>query len=165
MGAFVRLISTALTVMMVVEVSACQTPPPSPPPKQDMVKERLAEAADKAVASLRDLAEAEQAHLPVSDAAAEQAGDVPAELAREVTMGWVGPIEPLAQKLAKEAGYSYRALGRKPAIPVVVDLDKKSRRIVDALRDIGLQGGKRVDVAVVYDQAGAGTVEVRYAQP
>lgn len=123
----------------------------------DEVSLMLANAADKASKSLEKLAAIEQTRTPTPDVA--PISDAPIELRRGLTIEWVGPVEPLARKVANKATYSFMVLGDRPPAPVVVTLDVENRRIIDVLRDIGLQMGSRADIRVDANQR---VVELQY---
>lgn len=124
----------------------------------DTVSAMLAESADRASNALETLAAVERARTPSTSMS--PIADVPHELARAITVNWVGPIEPIAKTLADRAGYGFLALGSKPSVPVVVSVDAENQRVVDVLRDIGLQLGMRGDVKV---DATARMIEIYYA--
>lgn len=124
----------------------------------DSVSMMLAESADRASSALETLAAVEQARTPVTSMS--PISDVPQELRRTITVNWVGPIEPIAKTLADRAGYGFLVLGSEPSVPVVVSIDEENSRVVDVLRDIGLQLGKRGDVKV---DARSRMVEIYYA--
>lgn len=124
----------------------------------DPVSLRLAAAVDKASSALQTLASVEQARNPgVSIQAAPYA---PQELRRTVSVDWVGPIEPIAKRLADRAGYEFQVNGDQPPAPVVVNVQAKQKSVVEVLRDIGLQAGLRANIAVDPDQR---IVELNYA--
>lgn len=124
----------------------------------DKVSALLAEAADRASVSLETLASVERARTPATNMA--PIDNVPTELRRAITVNWTGPIEPIAKTLADRAGYGFLVLGNTPSIPVVVSLDVENTRVIDALRDLGLQLGMRGDVKV---DARSRMVEIYYA--
>lgn len=124
----------------------------------DPVALRLASAADRATAALQTLASVEQHRTPA--AAIQSVPAAPQELRRAVSVEWVGPIEPLAQKLADRAGYRFRINGDAPPAPIIVTVMAKQRSVVEVLRDVGLQAGTRADIAVDVDMK---TVELNYA--
>ena len=124
----------------------------------DSVSIMLAESADRASTALETLAAVEQARTPATSMS--PIDDVPQELRRTITVNWVGTIEPIAKTLADRAGYSFLVLGNEPSIPVVVSVDAVNSRVVDILRDIGLQLGKRGDVKV---DARSRMVEIYYS--
>ncbi len=112
----------------------------------DKVSMMLADAADRASVALETLAAVEQARSPeVSVAPIE---DVPTELRRAITVNWVGPVEPIAEKLASRAGYAYQAIGTPPPIPLVVSVDAENMPVIDVLRSLGLQLGVRGNIRV-----------------
>ena len=124
----------------------------------DTVSAMLAESADRASLALETLASVEKARTPAVDMS--PIAEVPVELRRSTSVNWVGPIEPIAKTLADRAGYGFLVLGNEPAIPVVVSVDAENTRVVDVLRDVGLQLGTRGDVKV---DAQSRMVEIYYA--
>lgn len=123
----------------------------------DKVSTMLAESADRASNALATLAAVEKARTPSTTMS--PVDNVPPELARAISVNWVGPIEPIAKTLADRAGYGFLVLGSQPTVDVVVSVDAENTRVVDVLRDIGLQLGKRGDVKV---DAQARMVEIYY---
>jgi len=112
----------------------------------DKVSMMLADAADRASIALETLAAVEQSRSPeVSVAPIENA---PAELRRAVTVNWVGPIEPITQKMANRAGYAFQTIGTPPPVPLVVSVDVENMPVIDVMRSLGLQLGVRGDVRV-----------------
>ncbi len=124
----------------------------------DSVSLMLAESADRASEALETLAAVEKARTPAADMAPVK--NVPSELRRAITVNWVGPIEPIAKTLADRAGYGFVVLGSTPAIPVVVSVDAENTRVIDVLRDVGLQLGMRGDVKV---DAESKMIEIYYS--
>ncbi len=124
----------------------------------DTVSSMLAESADRASTALETLASVERARTPA--VSMSPIAEVPVELRRTISVNWVGPIEPIAKTLADRAGYGFLVLGNAPSIPVVVSVDAENTRVVDVLRDVGLQLGMRGDVKV---DAQSRMVEIYYA--
>ncbi len=112
----------------------------------DKVSMMLANAADRASVALETLAAVEQARSP--EVSVSPIEDAPIELRRAITVNWVGPVEPIAEKLANRAGYAFIAIGNPPPVPLVVSVDVENMPIIDVLRSIGLQLGVRADVRV-----------------
>lgn len=139
-----------------VKVLPQDRPPPSVTPV-NLVDERLADAAKKASDALQRLAAIEQVRTPQADVPI--IGVAPAELEQLITIDWVGPVEPIARRLADRAGYGFRTIGDAPTVPVIVTIYAVEERVVDVLRNIGFQAGGRAEVAV---DAGLRMVEVRY---
>ena len=124
----------------------------------DKISAMLAQSADRASRSLEQLAAIEQTRTP--NASVAPVSNAPRELRRAITINWVGPAETVTKQMADRASYQFRVLGEQPSVPVVVSLDKDNARIIDVLRDIGLQLGARADVKV---DAQAKIVELQYA--
>lgn len=124
----------------------------------DKVSIMLASAADRASVALETLAAVEQARSPeVSVSPIENA---PIELRRAITVNWVGPVEPIAEKLANRAGYVFQVIGTPPPVPLVVSVDVENMPVIDVLRSLGLQLGVRADIRV---DGRRQMVEVHYA--
>jgi defect-in-organelle-trafficking protein DotD len=124
----------------------------------DRVTAMLAEAADRASIAIETLAAVEQARSP--DIAVGPISDVPPELDRALTVNWIGPVEPIAMKVANRAGYAFQSVGNPPPVPIVVSLDVENKPVIDILRSIGLQLGVRADIRVDEQRR---MVEVHYA--
>ncbi len=159
-----RRTSVLAAVALVTALGACTPLHFTQKVDQQMVAEpdpiglRLASAADRASAALQTLASVEQARTP--SVAIQSVPSAPQELRRSVSVEWVGPIEPLAQKLAARASYRFRVNGDAPPAPIVVNIAAKQRSVVEVLRDVGLQAGTRADISVDVDQK---LVELNYA--
>jgi defect-in-organelle-trafficking protein DotD len=65
-----------------------------------------------------------------------------------VSVDWTGPIEPLVLKLATAANYKFRAVGKNPAIPVLIAVYASNMPLADVLRDANLQAGRKADIVV-----------------
>lgn len=112
----------------------------------DKVSMMLADAADRASVALETLAAVEQARSP--EVSVSPIENVPAELRRAITVNWVGPVEPIAEKLASRAGYAFQVIGTPPPVPLVVSVDVENMPVIDVLRSLGLQLGVRGDLRV-----------------
>jgi len=124
----------------------------------DKVSLMLADAADRAAASLEKLAAVEYAQS--SGVAAAPIGNAPVELRRAMTLDWTGPVEPLVKALADRTSYNFIVVGAQPPVPVVVSVHAENQPAINILRDIGLQLGARADVRVDGNRR---VVEIHYA--
>ena len=124
----------------------------------DKVSLMLAEAADKASRSLETLAAVEQARSP--GVAVQPIHNAPTELARTISVEWIGPASQITQKLANRASYQFLSYGNQPPVPLLVNINVENRPVIEVLRDIGLQLGVRADVKV---DAQRRVVELHYA--
>lgn len=77
------------------------------------------------------------------------------------SVDWSGPIEELTARIAKEAHFKLRVLGRVPAVPVLISLSAKDVSLAELLRDIDYQAGKKANIHVYPNSQ---TVELRYAK-
>ncbi|HVX00955.1 MAG TPA: DotD/TraH family lipoprotein, partial [Candidatus Babeliaceae bacterium] len=109
-------IKHAITMILILGLSACASAPP--PPRLDSPGASLAEASYAVSRSIVSLSEtAQAAHpLPKLDPPPNPASYGMAGL---VSVDWSGPIEPLIRQMAKATGYRVRVLGTQPAIPVL----------------------------------------------
>ena len=112
----------------------------------DKVSLMLVEASDKAANALESLAAVEQARSPA--VAVEPVHNAPPELQRAMTINWIGPADQLVKKLADRASYTFLAIGDRPPVPVVVNIDVENEPVIEVLRSVGLQTGTRADVKV-----------------
>lgn len=124
----------------------------------DKASMMLAQAADKASTALETLAAIEQKRTPAASVAPIQ--NVPEQLRRGMTVSWVGPVEPITRTLANHSDYRFITLGDKPPVPIVVNLESENARVIDLLRNIGLQLGSRADIKVDGNRK---VVELQYA--
>jgi len=146
---------------VLIALAACQqqqniTPVAAEP---DIVTVKLAQAADKASQALDSIAGIEQMRSPATPPA-EDYSNVPPNLMQPVSLRWSGPIESVTRALAERAGLKFRVKGAEPSVPLVVNVDAYQQPIMHILRDVGLQAGRRANLAI---DSAAGVIEVRYA--
>lgn len=126
----------------------------------DQTSLMIADAADRATRALESLAAVEQTRTPSAAAAAAVVPNAPPELQKAVTFTWSGPVEDVVREIAARAGYTFRTVGDRPPVPVLVNLDIYNEPMIEVLRDIGLQMGTRADLRL---DAQSRAVEVIYA--
>lgn len=156
-----RLITgSAAALCAVAALSACTMPQRQAQvvASPDKVSLMMAEAADRASTSLETLAAIEQTRSP--GVAVQPIHNAPEELARAITITWAGPPEQILRKLADRASYNFVALGNRPPVPLVVNVDVQNQPVIEILRDIGLQLGVRGDVKVDSERR---IIELHYA--
>ena len=158
-----RAFLSGLMALSVLALSGCEAGPqfvkdPQVVAPPDKVSGMLAQAADKASNALENLAAVEQKRTP--NATIRPMQNVPPQLARAVTINWVGPADQITSMLAYKASYRFQALGTKPATPIVVNIDVTNKPIIEVLRSVGLQLGARANVRVDSTRQ---AVELQYA--
>ena len=126
--------------------------------RPDPAEMRLAEAASRAEAALTTLARIESARTPPLPAGIS--GEIPSELRRPVTLDWIGPLETLAETLARYAGYRFAVAGRPPVRPATVAVRAEDIPLIEVLRDAGLQAGSAATLVV---NAGSRTVRLDWS--
>jgi defect-in-organelle-trafficking protein DotD len=143
-----------------LSLSACAVNRPAPQyvAEPDEINLRLADAADRASNAIEMLASIEQSKIP-DDQEIKPITNAPPELRRIITLDWVGPIEPVTERLANRAGYEFNVVGETPSIPIVVTVKSVEDRVIDILRSVGLQAGKRAKLIV---DANAKLIELAY---
>ena len=113
---------------------------------------RLAEAAERAEAALTALAAMRAAEMPPRPAGMPdevlESATVPAELRRPVTIDWIGPLETLAEALARRAEYRFVTAGAPSVRPVMVSVTVRDTPLIEVLRDLGLQAGNAATLVV-----------------
>lgn len=105
----------------------------------DRAETLLLAAAQRAEAALTMLARVRAGEHP--QAGAPVSRDVPPELSRTATLDWIGPVETLAETLARQAGYRFSIAGPRPVRPAIVAVAARNRPLIDLLRDAGMQLG------------------------
>ena len=96
------------------------------------------------------LARARSAENPLADRPLPRI--VPAALLTTVTLDWTGPVETLAEELARRAGYRFFAAGPVPARPAIVAVKTTDAPLIAALRDAGIQAGQAAVLTVDADR-------------
>jgi defect-in-organelle-trafficking protein DotD len=119
---------------------------------------KLAEAALSTSDSLGQLAAMEKVDAPKSKLSPPLRADS-VGLGGLASVDWTGPVEPLVLKLAHAGKYKFRAIGKNPAIPVLVAVYATNMPIADILRDANLQAGRKADIMVYPSQR---LIELRY---
>lgn len=106
---------------------------------------QIAQAAVATSQSLTLMAETEQAALtPKTPIVAPDPRSY--GMGQIVSIDWSGPIEPLLSQIAHMTGYSLNVLGKKPAIPVLVDIYARNQQVGAILRNAAYQADKRANV-------------------
>ena len=150
-----------LIVLSGILITACHKAPQTTLEEQSThdAYVSLAEAADSVSHSLTQLGATEQAAYPPISVAEPPN---PATYGMEIpaSIEWAGPVEPLIRQIAAATNYRFKALGKKPSIPINVSVTAKNLPMGDILRDVGYQCGKRAQVIVFPSQH---IIELRYA--
>jgi len=131
---------------------------------EEYFKTRLLETAEMVSRSLRELAEIEQSirvkrHLEVAKAS-EGVNDP--RLLQMVTIsslnGTEVTIESILDRLSTVAEYEFKVFNKRPLVPITVSIPKGQYRLVDLLKNVGMQAGSNGTVYVK-----DGLVELVYA--
>lgn len=80
-------------------------------------------------------------------------------LDQRVTIEWTGPVEPVLEKLAKNAHYRVNLLGQPPVAPILVSVNRSDAYLADVIQDIAYQVQRFADVSV---NASEKLIELRY---
>ena len=118
----------------------------------------LSAAALEAQAALAALAQARAAENPTE--AQPPPRLVPEELLAEVTLDWIGPLETLAASLAERAGFAFVEAGRRPPVPLLVEITADAAPLILVLRDAGIQAAEAATLTV---DAAAGEVRLDWS--
>ena len=154
-----RLATRLFIVFFACGIAACATEPkPQLVVEPENVTMRLAQAADRASSALDTLASIEQVRTPTD--LPPLAASAPPELRRSVTVNWIGPIEPIAKQFADRASYRFDVTGNVPETPVIVSMNVRNQPVIEGLRDLGLQLGRRAELKV---DANLHIIELHYA--
>ncbi len=80
-------------------------------------------------------------------------------LSHLASLNWNGPIEPVVSHIAAAAGYHFQVLGRKPAIPVIININSDHQTLGSILRNITLQAQPTATIKIYSSQQ---IIELRY---
>ncbi len=146
-----RIVALLRTAVLAGPLAGCvswtsEPPATVAPVRTDPVEIRLVEAVERAERALASLARA----LPAPDPESRlpDARSVPAALRTPVTLDWTGPVEALAEELARRAGYRFAEAGRPPARPLIVSVEADAQPLIAVLRDAGLRAGAAATLTV-----------------
>jgi defect-in-organelle-trafficking protein DotD len=121
---------------------------------------RLAEAASSISSSMAEMAQVEKIVTPKHKG---NRSTIPNSynLQTRASVDWAGPIEELTARVAKAAGYHLSVMGKEPSLPILISLNVKDESLVEILRNIDYQAGKRAFIHAYPDRQ---LIELRYAQ-
>ncbi len=125
--------------------------------KNDADREIL-ESAHAVTASLEKLAHIEQAIHPKIKMP-QPKDPVKTGLASLASIDWSGPVEPLLKQLARTNHYKLRVLGKRPAIPILVAVNKENISMQALLRDIEYQSQRKATIQLYKRKK---IIELRY---
>lgn len=147
-----------LPLMPLILASCSQVELPQDNPKVDFVESKLIETAHVISQSLTELASIESANADTNSLPAplnaEEIG-----MATKASLKWVGPIEPLLDRLAGKSNYTVHYLGSQPAMPVIVSISADNKSLASILRNAQYQSQKFADIAVYPSSK---IIELRY---
>ncbi len=138
---------------------AMQQPLKPVPVEPDLVSLRLAQAAEKAASALDTIAGIEQYRTPDFTPDSDYS-DAPTSLMQTITVKWAGPVEQMLDTLAARAGMKFEKKGNRPGVPLMVNVNVYQKPMIEVLRDLGLQIGRRADITV---NSTLGVIEISYA--
>ena len=151
-----------LLLLSTIILSGCahtyKKPPVNDP--SDDANIRLAEAATSISQSMLEMARVDKIVTP------RHLGNnlnIPTtyNLQTRASIDWTGPIEELTDRIAKAANYRLRVLGKEPSVPVLISVNVKDASLVEILRDIDYQAGKKAHLHVYPNNQ---VVELRYVK-
>ncbi|CAM4411744.1 MAG: hypothetical protein LEGION0398_MBIBDBAK_00303 [Legionellaceae bacterium] len=152
-------INRALIIANIFLLSACVGQHTFVKPAEDNSAIQLTEAAVSVNHALNELTAIEKnSHKPHwSYLSNPSASNLPGI----VSIDWSGPIEPLIGKISAMSGYHTRILGRKPAIPILIDLNVRNTPLAHVLTNIDYQCRDKAKVLIYPSQK---IIELRYAK-
>jgi defect-in-organelle-trafficking protein DotD len=133
-------------------------PPVNNPSDDATIK--LAEAAVSVSDSMLEMARIEKVIIPPHK---DNTLTIPNayNLQARASVDWSGPIEELTARIAKASHFRLHVLGKRPSIPILISLSVKDKSLVEILRDIDYQSGKKASIHVYSNSQ---VVELRYAK-
>lgn len=149
-------------IAMAVLMSGCASQPAVKPvmPEGVTISLKLVASADRIGDALQQLAEVQQfearGQSPLEPRIVKQVRG----MEQVITVpAFQGSIEPVVARMAAHVGFDFKISGRRPALPILVQLGPEPRTVSDHLRDVGFQAGQLADVVVDADSR---VVELRY---
>ena len=147
-------------------LAGCANNTQKPMPKEasaaiqhDPSGDQIAQAAVASSQSLETMAATEQAAFaPKAPIAAPDPATY--DMGNTVSVDWSGPIESLLQQMAHISGYTYRAIGKPPAIPILVDINARNQKVGTILRNASYQADSRASIVVYPNRK---LIELQYA--
>ena len=70
------------------------------------------------------------------------------DLNGRISVEWHGQMEQLLAAIAKGIGYKYRSLGKKPTIPILIDIEVSNTPIANVLLNIAYQASEKAKIGV-----------------
>jgi defect-in-organelle-trafficking protein DotD len=144
-------------------LTGCHTPlykrPPINQPSDD-ASIQLAEAANSVSMAMMDMARVEKNLYP-EGASNKMRMPSTSALSATATVDWSGPVDNLVQRVANASRYHFRVVGKAPSIPVLVSITTQNEPLIDILRNLDYQAGKK---AFIYVYPQSQTIELRYAK-
>lgn len=148
-----------LSMMVLAGCAGTLKKPPVNEPSDD-ANIQLAEAASSISNSMLEMAQIDKVTAPRHR---NNHLEIPTtyNLQTRASIDWSGPIEELTGRIAKAAKYRLRILGKEPAVPVLISLSAKDESLVEILRNIDYQAGKKATIHVYPRNQ---VIELRYAK-
>lgn len=153
-----RIICLGAILLLAGCASDRQTKPPVTKFTKGAAEVKLVESAASVERSLNQLAQIEKAMHPPTQMP-QPINPARYGMANLASVDWIGPIEPLLQKIATATHYNLRVIGRTPPVPIIVSIDSNDKPIADILRNATYQAAKRANV-LVYPRTKV--IELRY---
>lgn len=113
----------------------------------DQVKQELMAAVSKTTLAINNLSKIRRAQYPKQDKMPFTNIHDPA-LMEKLSIDWYGPINSIVKSLAKQSGYTYQEFGKSPKLPVLVNLNYKSEKMIVILRNIELQANNKAQIKI-----------------
>lgn len=97
----------------------------------------LAEAALSVSQSLRELAEIQRSvNRETLTQTQEDPTLVSLDIQGRASIDWTGPVESLLHEVADRGDVKFTVLGQKPALPIIVSIQKDNTSLNDLIRDL-----------------------------
>lgn len=81
-------------------------------------------------------------------------------MAKQASLQWNGPVEPVVRRIAAASGYKLYVLGNKPAIAIIVNVNARNQSLAQILRNITFQAASAATIKVYSGRRNI--IELRY---
>lgn len=121
-------------------------------------QQALMQASNSVSTSMQHLAAVQAAAHPHAKPAAplnaKQVG-----MAQRVSINWIGPVQPLLKKVAHNAGYRLKVIGKHPSMPIIISINVRNKPLAEIYRSIMYQAQSQASIHLYAKQR---TIELNY---
>lgn len=119
---------------------------------------QIAEATKAATNALAKLAKVQRSQHPDYYKTPHQV--IKSKVKGTISLNYIGPIEPLLQKIAKNAHLKFKKMGKATGTPIIISIKYENSTLADAIENIAYQAQNHAVVEITK----SGDVQIRYIE-